>query len=682
MLDAAGRRGASSSSSPSTATRSTTSTSRIAIAPRPAGGRRRDPRRHAPRGAAAGRRRRSRNDPDVPGPGRHRRRRRRRQPPARPPDGQLRPAVEPEPLEQRFGRIHRIGQTEVCHLWNLVAEETREGEVYQRLLEKLEERAEGARRPGLRRPRRGASASTPLRTLLSRPSATATSPRSRPSCDDRSIDAARSRRARASCSTERARRATRCDAADCRRIRDEMERAEARRLQPHYIECASSCEAFERLGGTAPRARAGPLRDHPRPGGDPRARPPDRHRGADRHALRADHLREGRSSRSTGRPLAEFVCPGHPLLDATIDLILERHRDLLDAGRRLVDGRAERTAPRCSSTSSTPSRTADRRDGQPRVVSRQLQFVEIDARRHGEAARASAVPRLRAARPTSTTARRRARGDLARRADLELAASWTIAIQCSARSTSTRSRRAARRSWIERGPGGRARPADQGDQLLGSRAMARQEQEQAGKKPRRATRACCQGGDAEGRRTARLGAARPKLDDAERSSRASHGRRSAVRSSSRGAAMPDDRRRCPRRRSTKRRSSGAASSACSRPSAALGRIPSSMPPEQPRLRHRSQSRDGEDSASIEVKGRIAGADDVHRDPERDPDGANRPDSYHPRDRACRPDGSDATRSATSRSPFAASSRDFGATGQASTVDDDLAQGGTPVSEAR
>lgn len=44
----------------------------------------------------------------------------------------------PNRLEQRFGRIHRIGQTEVCHLWNLVARETREGEVYHRLLEKLE----------------------------------------------------------------------------------------------------------------------------------------------------------------------------------------------------------------------------------------------------------------------------------------------------------------------------------------------------------------------------------------------------------------------------------------------------------------------------------------------------------------------------------------------------------------
>ena len=44
----------------------------------------------------------------------------------------------PNRLEQRFGRIHRIGQTEVCHLWNLVAKETREGDLYHRLLEKLQ----------------------------------------------------------------------------------------------------------------------------------------------------------------------------------------------------------------------------------------------------------------------------------------------------------------------------------------------------------------------------------------------------------------------------------------------------------------------------------------------------------------------------------------------------------------
>ena len=48
----------------------------------------------------------------------------------------------PNRVEQRFGRIHRIGQTEVCHLWNLVASETREGEVFNRLLQKLEQQRE------------------------------------------------------------------------------------------------------------------------------------------------------------------------------------------------------------------------------------------------------------------------------------------------------------------------------------------------------------------------------------------------------------------------------------------------------------------------------------------------------------------------------------------------------------
>src|SRR5256712_8488213 len=48
----------------------------------------------------------------------------------------------PNRIEQRFGRIHRFGQKEVCHLWNLVAHQTREGAVYQRLFEKLEQERE------------------------------------------------------------------------------------------------------------------------------------------------------------------------------------------------------------------------------------------------------------------------------------------------------------------------------------------------------------------------------------------------------------------------------------------------------------------------------------------------------------------------------------------------------------
>lgn len=48
----------------------------------------------------------------------------------------------PNRIEQRFGRIHRIGQKSPCHLWNLVAHETREGQVFTRLFEKIEQQRE------------------------------------------------------------------------------------------------------------------------------------------------------------------------------------------------------------------------------------------------------------------------------------------------------------------------------------------------------------------------------------------------------------------------------------------------------------------------------------------------------------------------------------------------------------
>ena len=47
-----------------------------------------------------------------------------------------------------------------------------------------------------------------------------------------------------------------------------------------------------------------------------------------------------------GQPLAAFVCPGHPLLDATLDLTLERDRDLLRRGTVLVDERDPGLQPR------------------------------------------------------------------------------------------------------------------------------------------------------------------------------------------------------------------------------------------------------------------------------------------------------------------------------------------------
>ena len=83
-----------------------------------------------------------------------------------------------------------------------------------------------------------------------------------------------------------------------------------------------------------------------------------------------------------GKALADFVCPGHPLLDATIDLTLERNRDLLSRGAVLVDDTDPGDEPRVLvflEHSIQDARTAA--DGQRRIVSKQMQFVEIDTAR-------------------------------------------------------------------------------------------------------------------------------------------------------------------------------------------------------------------------------------------------------------------------------------------------------------
>src|SRR3712207_1900678 len=94
-----------------------------------------------------------------------------------------------------------------------------------------------------------------------------------------------------------------------------------------------------------------------------------------------------------GKPLAAFLCPGHPLLDATTDLILERYRDLLKRGAVLVDPADQGEGVRvlfCLEHSIQDARVG--RDGSRRVVSRQLQFVEIDGQ--GQARTAGYAPYL------------------------------------------------------------------------------------------------------------------------------------------------------------------------------------------------------------------------------------------------------------------------------------------------
>ena len=80
-----------------------------------------------------------------------------------------------------------------------------------------------------------------------------------------------------------------------------------------------------------------------------------------------------------GQPLAAFVCPGHPLLDATIDLTLERHRDLLRRGAILIDERDSGTQLRVLFYLEHAIQDASQtRSGERRMVSKQLLYVEID----------------------------------------------------------------------------------------------------------------------------------------------------------------------------------------------------------------------------------------------------------------------------------------------------------------
>src|SRR5207247_502084 len=154
----------------------------------------------------------------------------------------------PNRIEQRFGRIHRIGQTEVCHLWNLVAEETREGDVYRTLLEKLDEARNALGGQVFDVLGKLQFDGKPLRDLLIEAVRYGELPEVRARLTQVVANAFDKSHLQ-DLLEERALAHDSMDASRVYRIREEMERAEARRLQPHYIE-SFFLEAFQRLGGT------------------------------------------------------------------------------------------------------------------------------------------------------------------------------------------------------------------------------------------------------------------------------------------------------------------------------------------------------------------------------------------------------------------------------------------------
>ena len=281
----------------------------------------------------------------------------------------------PNRVEQRFGRIHRIGQTEVCHLWNLVASETREGDVFDTLLRKLEQQREslgGAVFDVLGK----CFTDTSLRSLLIDAIRYGDQPEIRARLTQK-LDSVLDREHLLELIEESALTHGIIDTTRLNRIREEMERAEARRLQPHYISSFFR-EAFTLLGGTLRERESKRYQLSHVPAA---IRNRDRVIGVgepvlpqyERIAFEKDLLAV------QGKPLAAFVCPGHPLLDATLDLILERHRDLLKRGAVLADPHRPSDAVRVLFY--LEQKIQDGRvnpNGGRWIVSEKMQFVEID----------------------------------------------------------------------------------------------------------------------------------------------------------------------------------------------------------------------------------------------------------------------------------------------------------------
>ena len=293
----------------------------------------------------------------------------------------------PNRLEQRFGRIHRIGQTEVCHLWNLCATNTREGEVYRRLLEKLEDarKALGGRVYDVLGELFEGQA---LRDLLIEAIRYGDLPETKAELF-RKVDGAVDVQAIEKLVAERKLTSEGMDPNSVGAIREQMERAQARRLQPHFVSSFFR-EAFTMMGGRISERETGRFEI---------TRVPGIFKERDRLIGRSDPVLD-RYARVTfekalinGQPQAELVAPGHPLLDAVVDVVLERFQPLLAQGSVLVDETDLGTDPRLLIYLEHAIRDGRVvKSGEPRAVSQRLQFIYL--KEDGSASDAGPAPYL------------------------------------------------------------------------------------------------------------------------------------------------------------------------------------------------------------------------------------------------------------------------------------------------
>ena len=284
----------------------------------------------------------------------------------------------PNRLEQRFGRIHRIGQHEVCHLWNLVARETREGDVYHRLLKKLE--VESAALKGRVFDILGeVFEETSLKDLLMEAIRYGDRPDVRARLTTK-IDQALDHDHLKALLDRSALAEETLSADKLFAVKEEMDRAEARRLQPYFVR-AFFLRALDALGGTAHPREAGRLeityipaslreREHRITGRNRREHEPVLTRYEricfDRQAIQPLD--------KPGLRRAVLMHPGHPLMLALSDMLLEQYANLLRQGSILVDPADEGTEP-----SLLFLLTHEIKSGDGRVLSKRLQFVRVAA---------------------------------------------------------------------------------------------------------------------------------------------------------------------------------------------------------------------------------------------------------------------------------------------------------------
>lgn len=240
----------------------------------------------------------------------------------------------PNRLEQRFGRIHRIGQTEVCHLWNLVSNETREGMVFKRLLEKLEQERKSLGGKVFDILGKVTFDNKPLRELLIEAIRYGNDPEVRARLD-RVVDNSLDQKSLRMLLDKYALTENIMDVNQVMVIREDMERAEAHRLQPHFIE-SFFIEAFTSIGGKIRPREKGRYeiifvpfsvrnRDVQIGFGDPILSRYER--------VCFDKI----YCKLQGLISAELIVPGHPLLNITIDIVRERNADVLKRGAIFID---------------------------------------------------------------------------------------------------------------------------------------------------------------------------------------------------------------------------------------------------------------------------------------------------------------------------------------------------------